>query len=64
MVVLLGVETERINTNPACKAGQPPSSGAIQVLANNLDYLKVDTKWCKNEIRQIKDFVIQLQTGI
>jgi solute carrier family 34 (sodium-dependent phosphate cotransporter) len=31
-------------------------AAAIQALADDLDYLKVDTEWCRNEIYRIKDF--------
>jgi uncharacterized membrane protein len=31
-------------------------AAAIQALTDDLDYLKVDTEWCKNEIYRIKDF--------
>ena len=31
-------------------------SAAIRVLADDLDYLKVDTEWCRNEIGRLKDF--------
>ena len=29
---------------------------AIRVLADDIDYLKVDTEWCKNEIGRLKDY--------
>jgi hypothetical protein len=31
-------------------------AAAIESLADELDYLRVDTEWCKNEIGRIKDF--------
>jgi hypothetical protein len=30
-------------------------AAALRVLADDLDYLKVDTEWCKNEIGRLKD---------
>jgi hypothetical protein len=36
-------------------------AAAIQALADDMDYLKVDTEWCRNEIGRIKDFASHLQ---
>ena len=36
-------------------------AAAMEALADDLDYLKVDTEWCKNEIGRIKDFAGHLQ---
>jgi hypothetical protein len=39
-------------------------AAAMEALADDLDYLKVDTEWCKNEIGRIKDFSGHLQTTV
>jgi sodium-dependent phosphate cotransporter len=39
-------------------------AAAMEALADDLDYLKVDTEWCKNEIGRIKDFAGHLQTTV
>jgi sodium-dependent phosphate cotransporter len=46
----------------ACIQRHQRRAAAIQVLADDLDYLKVDTEWCKNEIGRIKDLAGHLQT--
>jgi len=46
----------------ACISRRQRRSAAIQTLADDLDYLKVDTEWCKNEIGRIKDFAGQIVT--
>jgi sodium-dependent phosphate cotransporter len=38
-------------------------AAAIQALADDMDYLKVDTEWCRNEIGRIKDYASHLQTS-
>lgn len=39
-------------------------TAAMEALADDMDYLKVDTEWCKNEIGRIKDFAGHLQTTV
>lgn len=34
-------------------------TAALETLPDELDYLRVDTEWCKNEIGRIKDFASQ-----
>jgi hypothetical protein len=52
------------NKCQSCIQRRQRRAAAIQVLADDLDYLKVDTEWCKNEIGRIKDFASQLQTSV
>jgi len=39
-----------------CIERRQRKAAAIQALADDMDYLKVDTEWCKNEIGRLKDF--------
>ena len=36
-------------------------AAAIQALADDMDYIKVDTEWCKNEIGRLKDYASHLR---
>lgn len=40
----------------SCLARRQRRAAAMEALADDLDYLKVDNEWCKNEIGRIKDF--------
>ena len=40
----------------ACINRRQRRAAAIEQLADDMDYLKVDTEWCKNEIGRLKDF--------
>ena len=39
-------------------------AAAIQALADDMDYIKVDTEWCKNEIGRIKDYAAHMHPTV
>lgn len=45
----------------ACIQRRQRRAAATQALADDMDYLKVDTEWCKNEIGRIKDFASHIE---
>jgi len=47
----------------SCLDRRQRRAAAIRALADDMDYLKVDTEWCRNEIGRLKDFAGHLNTA-
>ena len=48
----------------SCIERRQRRAAAIQALADDMDYIKVDTEWCKNEIGRIKDYASQMHPAV
>lgn len=48
----------------SCIRRRQRRAAATTALADDMDYLKVDTEWCKNEIGRLKDFAGLLEARV